>query len=361
MSWPELVRAWSGEQVVVRFDHETGSWMFVAIHTVSGTRSVGGVRMKTYPAPEDGLVDALRLAEGMTSKWAAIDVPYGGAKAVIALAEPVSGEVRTELLLRFGRLVATLNGRFGVGPDIGTTQDDMALLATETRYVHCYDWKAGAPYDPGIYTALGVLVGMRAGWRHLTGSDDLTGVRVLVQGLGDTGAPLARSLHGSGATVLVNDLDTGRAAALAAELGCEVISAQDVYDADVDVYAPCAVGATLDESTIPRLRCRLVAGAANNQLRDAADAERLVERGILYAPDFVVNGGGAVSLAMVDAGASFDEIERAIHLIDERLTDIFAEAAARGESPVHAANRMVERNLEQVRRPTAAESASRAE
>jgi glutamate dehydrogenase/leucine dehydrogenase len=344
-AWTDLLRAWPGEEVVVRYDRETDAWMFIALHAIRGRRSVGGCRLKVYDSPAEGLWDALRLAEGMTHKWAAIDVDYGGGKAVIALPRPVAGAARTALLLRFGRMIDSLNGRYGTGPDIGTTPDDMALLATVTRYVHCYDWAAGAPYDPGIYTALGVFIGMKAAWRHVTGSDDLRGVRVLVQGTGDTGAPLARSLARAGAVVLLSDLVPERAATLARELGAETVPADRVYDTPCDIYAPCAVGATLDATTIPRLTCRVVAGAANNQLREPADAGRLVARGILYAPDYVVNGAGAVSLAMVDEGADFAAIEREIGRMDARLTGLFREAADRNESPVDAARRMVERRL----------------
>ncbi|MBM4186281.1 MAG: amino acid dehydrogenase [Gemmatimonadetes bacterium] len=345
MIWTELFRAWPGEEVVVRYDRDAEAWMFVAIHSTRGKRSVGGCRLKVYPTPEDGLWDAIRLAEGMTNKWAAIDVDYGGGKAVIALSRPVAGEARTALLRRFGRMIDSLNGRYGTGPDIGTTPDDMALLASVTRYVHCYDWIKRAPYDPGIYTALGVFVGIKSAWRFVTGSDDLRGVRVLVQGVGDTGAPLARSLAKAGAVVLLNDLNPDKLDPVAKELGAETVPAEAVYRTPCDVYAPCSVGATLDETTIPQLTCRVIAGAANNQLRSPEDGDRLVARGILYAPDYVVNGAGAVSLAMVDEGAGFDAIEREIQKMDQRLTEIFQEAKARGESPVAAAARRVERRL----------------
>ena len=352
MSWPELLRAWPGEEVLVRYDRDADAWMFVALHSTRGRRSVGGVRMKPYPTPEDGLRDALRLSEGMTDKWAAIEVDYGGGKAVIALSKPVQGEARTALMRRFGRFIDSINGRYGTGPDIGTTPDDLALLATITRYVHCYDWKKGAPYDPGIYTALGVFVGLEAGWRQLTGAADLRGVRVLVQGVGDTGAPLARSLAKAGAVVLLNDLDPERARALAAELGGEVVPMDRVYDTPSDVYAPCSVGATLTEDTIPRLTCRLIAGSANNQLLTPEDGERLHRRGILYAPDYVVNGGGAVSLALVDDGVDFPTVEAEVRKLGGRLTAIFEEAKARDESPVHAARRRVEAWLARDRSPS---------
>lgn len=345
MSWQELIQAWPGEEVVVRYDRDTGAWMFIALHSVRGKRSVGGVRLKTYGRPEEGLLDALRLAEGMTYKWAAIEVNYGGGKGVIALSRPVSEAERTGLIKRFGQLIDSLNGRYGTGPDIGTTPNDMALLAEETRFVHCYDWRVRQPYDPGIYTAMGVFVGLKAALRHATGSDRLEGVRVLVQGVGDTGAPLARSLHQAGARVLINDLNPAKADAVAREIGAEIVPADTVYDTDCEVYAPCSVGATLNARTIPRLRCKVIAGSANNQLETAEDGERLLARGILFAPDYVVNGGGAVSLALVDEGVGFPEIEREIERMDGRLTEIFQDARERNESPVHAARRRVERWL----------------
>lgn len=346
MDWKTVISHWPGEEVVVRFDRDADAWMFIAIHAVRGKRSVGGVRMKVYPTPEEGLLDALRLAEGMTYKWAAIDVDYGGGKAVIALSRPVQGDDRTGLLLRFAGMIDSLNGRYGTGPDIGTTPADMGLLATRTRYVHCYDWKKREPYDPGIYTALGVFIGMKAALRHATGSDSLAGRRVLIQGVGDTGAPLARYAASEGARVLLNDLDHARAERLAAELGGEVVPVDRVYDTPCDAYAPCSVGATLNQDTIPRLRCTVIAGSANNQLATPADADRLHARGILYAPDYVVNGAGAVSLALVDEGVDFDTIRREIGAMDRRMIEIFEEAAARNESPVQAARRRVERKLD---------------
>ncbi|MGE0553161.1 MAG: Glu/Leu/Phe/Val dehydrogenase dimerization domain-containing protein [Gemmatimonadales bacterium] len=345
MEWKELLRSWPGQEVVVRYDREADAWMFIALHSTTGKRSVGGVRMKVYPTPEDGLLDAIRLAEGMTHKWAAIEVGYGGGKGVIALSQPVTGDARTALLLRFGRMIDSLNGRYGSGPDIGTTPADMALLATVTRYVHCYDWNKKEPYDPGIYTALGVFIGMKAALRYATGSDSLAGKRVLIQGVGDTGEPLARSVAAEGGTVLLNDLNATRAEALAKELGGEVVGSDRLFDTPCDVYAPCAVGATLNARTIPTLTCKVIAGSANNQLETAADAERLLERGILYAPDYVVNGAGAVSLAMVDEGASFEAIRAEIAKLDRRLTEIFTDAAARKESPLHAADRRVAARL----------------
>jgi leucine dehydrogenase len=194
-----------------------------------------------------------------------------------------------------------------------------------------------------------VFLGLKAALRHATCSDSLAGRRVLVLGVCDTGEPLARSVAEAGGVALVNDLDHDRAGRIAGAIGGEVIPTDRVYDVACDVFAPCSVGATLNADTIPRLTCRVIAGSANNQLATPDDGERLHARGILYAPDYVVNGAGAVSLAMVDEGATFDAVREEIARMDTRMTEIFRDAAARSESPVHAAGRRVERRLAALR------------
>ncbi len=339
---PDLIMAWSGRSVLVQYDKPTASWMFIALHDPTAKQCVGGVRMKVYPCPEDGLRDALRLAEGMTYKWAAIDVEFGGGKAVIALSRPVAGAERQGLLERFAAMANSLNGRYGSGPDLGITQEDVDFIAKRTRYMHCYDHTRRVPIDPGPYTAYGAFVGMKAALRHTTGTDNLRDRVVLVQGLGDTGLPLCNLLHEAGAALRVTDIDGGRAKAVVAELGGEVVAPDAAYDAPCDIYAPCAIGATLNEDTIPRLKAKIIAGTANNQLAVPEDGERLLQRGILYCPDYVVNGGGAVSLAMFDEGKSVAEVRTSVEAMDRRLTAIFQEAAANHESPVHAARRKAE-------------------
>ncbi len=341
-----LIEAWDGETVVVHRDPATGTWIFIAIHDTTLGPTAGGCRMKVYPQPEDGLADALRLAEGMTAKWALIGVPAGGGKAVLAVPRPLAGEERRAVLRRFGRLLESLGGIYGTGEDLGTTPEDMAVVAEVTRHVH--GAQGGTMVvDPGPYTALGVLHGIRAAVEQAFGSADLGGRSILIQGLGDVGAPLARLLREAGASLLLSDLDEERARALAAELSARVVAADAVYREPCDVYAPCAVGGTLNRETIPLLACRVVAGSANNQLAEPEDAERLHRRGILYAPDYVINAGGATALTHLDAGE--DEIARRLMAIGSTLGEIFAEAAARGESPADAARRRVERILAAAR------------
>lgn len=348
----DLVQRWDGLGVVVRYDAATRTWIFVALHDDTLGRPVGGCRMKVYPRPEDGLWDALRLAEGMTHKWAAIDFPYGGGKAVLAVPHPLEGKERVGLLHRFGHVLNGLGGAFGTGEDLGTTPEDMRELATVTEHVVGRPRGAAGPTDPGPFTALGVLSGIRAALRHRGYGEDLADCRVLIQGVGDVGDPLARLCARAGAAVLLSDLDQAKAVTLAVELGGSVVPEESVYDEECDIYAPCAVGATLNAETIPRLRCDIVAGSANNQLESDEDADRLGDRGILYAPDFIVNAGGAMAFGLAYQGERRQEaLEQRVAGIGDALEQIFAEATEAGGGPLAAARRRVQRILARGPRP----------
>lgn len=341
-SFLELVEAWDGVGVVVRHDRPTGTWIFIALHDDTLGPPTGGCRMKVYPRPEDGLKDALRLAEGMTQKWAGIDFPYGGGKAVLAVARPLAGEERKGLFRRFGALLNSLHGAYGTGGDMGTTPDDMKEIASVSEYVIGIHGRTDGPMDPGAFTAIGVFAGIRAALARATGSSDVTGRTVLVQGVGGVGMPLARRLAEAGAQLVLSDVAQKRVSELAKELGASVVSSEDVYDTPCDVYAPCAVGATLNRETIPRLRCSIVAGSANNQLEFPEDADRLHERGILYAPDYVINAGGAMSFTLIYAGEErVPELERRVSAIGDTLQRVFSEAERLDVSPVVAAQERV--------------------
>lgn len=355
------IAAWDGLAVITRFDRPTGSWMLIALHDDTLGRPTGGTRMRVYADPADALEDAQRLAEGMTHKWAAVGLPYGGGKAVIAPPRPLESEERHGLLERYGRLLASLGGVFATGEDLGTTPDDMALVARHTRYV--MGKPGGEPEDPGPYTSRGVFHGILAALAHLDGSTGqppgdgpprLSGESVLIQGLGDVGTPLARQLSDAGARLLLCDLDSARAEALAAELDAEVVAPDRVFATPCDVFAPCAVGAVINRETIPLLRCRAVAGSANNQLAEPEDADRLHRRGILYAPDYLINGGGALAFGLMELhpGADDDEIFSRVEALGDSLIEVFDEAAERAESPLATTHRRVEEVLA-GRRPLA--------
>ncbi len=352
-----LIEAWDGVAVVCRFDAETGTWIFICLHDDTLGPATGGTRMMVYPAPEEALLDAMRLAEGMTDKWAGIEISYGGGKAVLALPHSLEGEERAGLLRRYGRLVQSLRGAFQTGEDLGTSTADMELISRETEYVQGFDPAGGGKVDPSPYTARAVLSGLQVALRRVYGSDDPAGRTVLIQGVGNVGRRLAAMLAERGARLLVSDIDAARAQQVAREVGGEVVPADRIYQAPCDVYAPCAIGATLNRESIPRLACRIVAGSANNQLAETDDAERLHRRGILYLPDYIVNAGGAIAFALMRQGVLPGEklLER-VEAIGSTVDQILREAEERGDTPLAAAHRRVEATLARAREERAGQA-----
>jgi leucine dehydrogenase len=341
----DLIATWDGLAVVVHHDQPTGSWIFICMHDVTLGPATGGTRLKSYPSHDEAVLDGMRLAAGMTAKWAAIDIDFGGGKAVLDVPQGLAGEDRDGLLRRYGELVESLRGGFLTGEDLGTSTRDMRIVAERTGSVQGFHPVLGK-LDPSPYTARGVFSGIRAALGRAYGSEEVAGRRVLIEGMGNVGWRLAELLRSAGAELLVTDLDDDRVARAASELGATPVSGRDAYEAPCDVYAPCAIGATLNEESIPRLACRLVAGSANNQLAEPADAERLLERGILYAPDFIINAGGAMSFALMEGGLhDTDALMERMEAIGETLRETLGEAAERGESPTAAAGRRVERAL----------------
>ena len=271
----ELLARWDGEHAVIRHDAPSGSWMLVCLHSTQLGPAMGGTRLKSYETPADALEDAMRLSAGMTRKLAVLGLPCGGGKAVLAVPSVPEGEERRRLLESYGDLLASLGGSFVTGPDVNTRESDMNVLGERTPHVFCRSVERGGSGDPSVHTALGVFHGIGATVERALGSRDLAGRTVLVQGAGSVGAKLARLLLDAGATVLVSDVDEERARAT----GGTVVAAEDALETECDVYAPCALGATLNADSIPRLRCGVVAGAANNQLATPEDAERLARGG----------------------------------------------------------------------------------
>jgi len=342
----KLYESWSGLAVVSKFDAPTGAWIFICLHDNTLGACTGGTRIKVYDTLADGLEDAMRLAEGMTQKWASIQEMTGGGKAVIALDHPVEGEERAGLLRRYGQIINSLRGAFRTGEDLGSTSADMEIIAEEAKYVHGFHPTEGHKVDPSPYTARGVFAGLRSAVAVVLGSDDLHGRTILIQGTGNVGTNLGRLLVDAGAKLLVSDIDEDRARQAATELGGAVVPSADVYSTECDVYAPCAIGATLNRQTIPELQCRIVAGSANNQLEEAEDAQRLLERGIVYVPDYVVNAGGALSFALMDRGlGDHQALLGETDVIGTMIGEILSEASSRNESPVAAAQRRVEQVL----------------
>jgi leucine dehydrogenase len=341
-----LIESWDGEEVLVRFDTLTGTWMFVCIHSRLLGPAAGGTRMKAYETPGEALRDGMRLAAGMTEKMAVAGMPFGGGKAVLAVPALPQGEARTGLVRRYADAVASLGGNFWTGCDMNTTPADLDVVAERCPYVFGRSAASGGSGEPGPFTARGVFYGIRASLAHAVGSPELTGRSALVQGVGSVGAKLAELLAEAGAQILVTDVAGERVAALANRLGAEVVAPEQAIETECDVYAPCATGGTLSADTIPRLRCRVVAGSANNQLATPADAERLQERGILYAPDFVINAGGVFYNVGIEAlGWDAAQVERALKGIGETLAEIYARSDADGISTGRAAEALAEAKL----------------
>jgi leucine dehydrogenase len=335
----DLLRAWDGEEAVIRFDQESGAWMFVCVHSTVLGPSAGGTRMRVYETPADGLADAMKLSGAMTVKWAGADLPSGGGKAVLAVPELPTGDARKKLLRRYGDLVQSLGGTYRTAGDMNITPEDLDVVHERCEWV--YGTTSGGG-NSGRGTAIAVHAGLQASVEQVFGSPDLAGRSVLVQGAGAVGQVLVKLLQEDGAHVLVSDVDEERARAT----GATVIPADAVYDTECDVYSPCAVGGTLNSETVARLRCRIVGGSANNQLAEPEDSRRLHERGILYAPDFIINAGGIIQLYLLeDRGASEEEMVQKLLAVGDTLRSIYA----RGGDPADAAQALATERIAQKR------------
>jgi leucine dehydrogenase len=284
------------EQVVFCRDEASGLRAIIGIHSTELGPALGGCRMYPYKNERDALIDVLRLSRGMTYKAAVSGLNLGGGKCVV-IGDPKKH--KSELLWRaLGRFIQGLSGRYITAEDSGTSMDDMELIRMETSHVVGISRSLGGSGDPSPVTALGVFSAMRAAMEERLDKDSFEGLKVAVQGCGHVGYHLVGHLARAGATVIVTDIDNDTAKRTVADFHVEAVPVDAIYDVDCDIFAPCAMGGILNENTIPRLRCKLVAGAANNQLGDEKyDGMRLAEREILYAPDFVVNAGGLINVA----------------------------------------------------------------
>ena len=336
------------EQAVWAADATTGLRAIVAIHSTALGPALGGTRFWPYPSDETALLDVLRLARSMTYKAAVAGLDLGGGKAVI-LGNP--GRLRSEALLRaYGRFIDSLGGRYITAEDVGTDQADMDLLRSETRYVTGVSEELGGSGDPSPATALGVLHAMHAVAEHRWGAPMLEGRHVVVLGVGKVGSALVGHLRAAGAKVSVADVVPDRGAAMVATHGATAVGVDEALTVDADVLAPCALGGLLHAGTIARLGCRAVCGSANNQLSEPADAGRLAERGILYAPDYVVSAGGIINLAEELAGYDRSRATAKLAAIGTTTAAVLADAARLGITTVDAADRRAEARLGLPRR-----------
>lgn len=324
------------EQVVFARDAAAGLAAIIAIHSTALGPSLGGCRIWKYGSEAEAVADVLRLSRGMTYKAALAGLPLGGGKSVV-LADARTG--KTPAMMRaMGRAVDRLGGRYVIAEDVGATVADMDEIAAETRYVAGTSATTG---DPSPWTAQGVFLSMQAAARHRWGAG-LDGRTVSVTGLGNVGTNLCRQLHGAGARLIVSDIRDEAVRRVVDQTGAAPVAPEAAHAAEAEVFAPCALGGGLNARTIPEIRAGLVCGAANNQLATTGDGERLAARGILYAPDYLVNAGGVISVARGALSLDDGAVEAKVAAIPDTLVQVFRMAEQQGTTPAAAADRLAE-------------------
>ena len=346
-----IVERFTGhEQVVFGRDEESGLTCIIAIHSTALGPAVGGTRFHPYPDDDAALTDVLRLSRAMSYKAACAGLDVGGGKAVI-IGDPATD--KSEALLRaYGRMIESLGGRYVTACDVGTYPADMEVISRETRWATGRPASHGGAGDSGILTALGVFVSMQACAQHQWDTTSLSGRHVAVQGLGKVGRRLVEHLLADGAKVTATDVDEDAVAAVAELPGVDTVAPDAIVEVDADVFSPNALGAVLSEHTIPRLQAEVVCGGANNQLATDEDDNRLDERGILYAPDYVVNAGGLITVSdeLHPTGHSEARATSKVERIGDTLLEIFAEARDARVTSEEAAVRVAEKRMASVSR-----------
>lgn len=329
------------EQVVFCRDPKSGLSAIISIHSTALGPAVGGCRMWEYNSDEGALIDALRLSRGMSYKNALAGLKMGGGKSVII---GNSKTMKSDALFEaFGSFINNLNGQYFTAEDVGINPSDMAIVHRKTDYVLGLEGRSG---DPSPVTAYGVYKGMKAAVKHRLGRDSLEGIKVAVQGTGHVGYYLCEHLKSEGAELFVTDINKESVERVVDNLGATAVDINEIYSQDVDVYAPCALGATINDVTIPQLKCSIVAGAANNQLAEDRHGDQLKEKGILYTPDYVINAGGIINVSFEQNGGVYSK-QKALDKVDDiygTLLEIF-EVATREEKTTNVVADEIARKL----------------
>lgn len=343
----EQMQAMGHEQVVFCHDPHSGLNAIIAIHNTTLGPALGGTRLWSYNSHEEGIVDALRLSRGMTYKAAISSLNLGGGKAVI-IADPA--QKSEALWRRYGKFVNSLNGKYITAEDVNTSARDMEYIALETEHVTGVPEYMGGSGDPSPFTAYGVFIGMKASAKKAWGSDSLSGKKVLVQGVGHVGQYLVGHLVKDGAKVYITDIDQNKIKQTIDQYrNVEVVDAAGLFDLDIDIYAPCALGATVNDDSISKLKAKVIAGAANNQLADEnVHGPKLIEKGILYAPDFLINAGGLINVAAELDNYNAERVRGNVEKIYDRTLEIFALSEAEGLHTQAAAMKIAEKRLSDI-------------
>ena len=334
------------EQVVFCNDPTVGLKAIIAIHNTSLGPALGGTRMWNYKNEEDALTDVLRLSKGMTYKAAASGLNLGGGKAVI-IGDPKT--LKSEGLFRaFGQFVNSLNGKYITAEDVGTNVNDMENIFMETPWVTGIPKDFGGSGDPSPYTAHGVLMGIKASVKEQLKTDSLKGIRIAVQGLGSVGSHLVQYLTEEGAKVIVADIDESRATLMKEKYGAVTTSPDQIVSTECDVFSPCAMGAVVNDQSITKLKCKIIAGGANNQLAEARHGDQLRELGILYAPDYVVNAGGLMNVFVELEGYSPERAIEKTKKVYDNVLNVFQIAKRDNIGNHTAADRLAEQRMKTI-------------
>jgi leucine dehydrogenase len=335
------------EQVVFCQDKQSGLKAIIAIHDTTLGPALGGTRMWTYESEEAAIIDALRLAKGMTYKNAAAGLNLGGGKTVI-IGDPRKDKSE-ELFRAFGRYIQGLNGRYITAEDVGTTVADMDLIHEETDYVTGISPAFGSSGNPSPVTAYGVYVGMKAAAKEAFGSDSLEGKVIAIQGVGNVAYTLCQYLHKEGAQLIVTDINKEAVERAVEDFGARAVDPNEIYGVECDIYAPCALGATINDDTIPQLKAKVIAGSANNQLKDTRHGDIIHEMGIVYAPDYVINAGGVINVADELYGYNHERAMKKVDQIYASIEKVIAISKRDGIPTYVAADRMAEERIEKMR------------
>jgi leucine dehydrogenase len=341
-----------GYEKVLRAEEPTRGWCAtIAVHDTTLGPALGGLRMWKYASKAEALTDVLRLARGMTYKSAVARTGLGGGKAVVI--GDSQKDKSDELFFWLGRFVDTLKGRYITAEDVGTSVLDLDLVARETKWVTGRAREVGGSGDPSPFTALGAFISVQTSLKEVFGSPEVKGKRIAIQGLGHVGYWLAKNLSEAGAKLFVTDLHPQRVERVVKEFGAKAVEQETVHATDCDVYSPCALGAVLNDKTIPEIRAKIVCGAANNQLLEERHGEALMQRGILYAPDYVVNAGGILNISVELSPKGYDEkiAEERVRGIGRSLADVFAHAKSRAIPTARAADEVAQAILAEGKRP----------
>lgn len=335
------------EQLLFCQDEQSGLKAIIAIHDTTLGPALGGTRMWTYASEEEAIEDALRLARGMTYKNAAAGLNLGGGKTVI-IGDPKKDK-NEEMFRAFGRFIQGLNGRYITAEDVGTTVEDMDIIFEETNFVTGVSQSSGSSGDPSPVTAYGIFVGIKAAAKEAFGTESLEGKTVAVQGVGNVAYKLCRYLHEAGAKLIVTDIHKAAVNRAVEEFNATAVDPDDIYGVDADIFTPCALGGIINDETIPQFKVKVIAGSANNQLKDSHHGDRIHEMGIVYTPDYVINAGGVINVADELHGYNQERAMKKVETIYQSVEKIFEISKRDGIPTYLAADRMAEERISKMR------------